>query len=234
MTVMLREPTQPGGVGFCHDAFSFLPTGYHGPLVMALDSNILIDLREHGAALINDDPIVDLDEGYARDLSGLGEILNLWLVRDIRFVVTPRSLTDARKRTERFLSSQAPAVEAITEALAFQLGDWDQAAPSAKPSRASVGDETGLPNGADRDLVLEAQSTGAHIFLTRDKQVLKRTQLSGPRLAIMAPAAVAEFLTGENMDLFSVGTCSSPDCPYYSWPLPLPDNGKWVPLLNLF
>jgi hypothetical protein len=201
---------------------------------MALDSNILIDLREHGAALINDDPILDVDEGYARDLGGLGEILNLWLVRDIRFVVMPRSLSDARKRTERFRISQAPAVEAIAEALAFQFDDWDQPAPWAESSGFSVGDETGLPYGADRDLVLEAQSMGAHIFLTRDKQVLKRAQLSGPRLEIVAPAAVAEFLGGADVDLFSGGTCASPDCPYCVWPLPFPDNGKWVPLLSLF
>lgn len=231
---MLHERTYSGGLGFCHEAISFLPVDYHGPLVMSLDSNILIDLREHGAALLNDDHIADLDEGYARDLNGLGQILNLWLGRDIRFIVTPRSLTDARKRTERFVNSQAPAVEAITEALAFQLDDWEQPALSASHSRPSVGDETGLPLGADRDLVLEAQSIGAHLFLTRDKRVLRRTQLSGPQLAIMSPAAVADIFRQKDVGLFAGGNCDSPDCPYGRWSLPFPDSGKWVPLLSLF
>ncbi|HKU31183.1 MAG TPA: hypothetical protein VJQ60_11905 [Arthrobacter sp.] len=44
---------------------------------MSFDSNILIDLRNHGAARLNGEQIVDLDEEYARDLSGLGEVLDL-------------------------------------------------------------------------------------------------------------------------------------------------------------
>lgn len=231
---MLHEPTESGGLGFCQKALGFLPEDYHGPLVMALDSNILIDLREHGAALTNDDQIVDIDEGYARDLGGLGEILDLWLVRDIRFIVTRRSLGDARRRTERFLTSQAPTVDAIARALAFQFGDWDQPAPSAWTSRPSIGDETGLPMGADRDLVLEAQSVGAHIFLTRDKRVRKRARLTGPQLSLLAPADFVDIIREKDVGVFSGGNCDSPNCPYARWPLPLPDSGKWVPLLSLF
>ncbi|MDQ0276428.1 hypothetical protein QO003_000731 [Arthrobacter silviterrae] len=231
---MLHSPTEAGGLGFCHDALSLLPQGYHGPLVISLDSNILIDLREHGVAVLNNGQIVDLEREYARNLEGLGTILNLWLVRDLRFVVTPRSLTDARRRTDRFLASHAPAVEAIGEALAFQIGDWGQRAPSNAPASPSIGQETGLPIGADRDLILEAQSVRAHIFLTRDKQVLKQARLSGPKLAIMTPAAVAELLVGSGVELFAGGTCTAHDCPYSGWPLPFPDIGKWGPLLSLF
>lgn len=36
---MLHEVTYEGGMGFCHKALpSVLPYGYHGPLVVALDS----------------------------------------------------------------------------------------------------------------------------------------------------------------------------------------------------
>lgn len=231
---MLHKSSESGGLGFCHKALSLLPLDYHGPLVVALDSNIVIDLREHGATLLDDDQIVGLDEGYLRDLSGLGEVLNLWLVRDIRFIVTPRSLTDARRRTERFVNSQAPAIDAIAEALAFQLEECGQPAPSAWGSRPLLGEETGLPIGADRDLVLEAQSMGAHVFLTRDKQVLIRAQLSGPRLAIMSPATLVDLLREQDIGILSGGTCESLDCPYAGWPLPFPDTGKWEPLLSLF
>ena len=46
---VLHEVTYDGGMGFCHDALpGLLPEGYHGPLVVALDSNALIDLQHHG------------------------------------------------------------------------------------------------------------------------------------------------------------------------------------------
>lgn len=234
VTRMLYEPTGSGGLGFCHDALSFLPTDYHGPLVMSLDSNILIDLREYGAVLLDGDHVPDHDQGYLRDLTGLGEILNVWLGRDIRFVVTPRSLTDARKCTERFRNSQAPAVDALAEALVFQTEGWNESAPWVAPPSPLVGDETGLPAGADRDLVLEAQAMGAHVFLTRDKRVLRRAQLSGPQLAIMSPAEFAGVLRNNDVNVYRGGTCGSQSCPYGRWSLPFPDTGKWSPLLSLF
>jgi hypothetical protein len=99
---MLHAVTEAGGLGFCHAALpGLLPVDYHGPLVVALDSNALIDLQQYGNRLLNEDPL-DVDDAYAEDLSGLGDLLNLWLLRDIRFVVTPRSLTDAKKVTQRF------------------------------------------------------------------------------------------------------------------------------------
>lgn len=52
---------------------------------------------------------------YAENLAGLTDLLNLWLLRDIRFVVTPRSLTDAKKVTQQFLDRRLPAVEAIAK-----------------------------------------------------------------------------------------------------------------------
>ncbi|MFJ6004026.1 hypothetical protein [Arthrobacter sp. NPDC092385] len=231
---MLHDLGENGGLGFCNDALSLLPPKYHGPLIMALDSNILIDLRQHGSALLNGDQITGLDAGYEEDLDGLARILDLWMVRDIRFIVTPRSLTDARKRTERFRVSQAPAVEAIAESLAFQVGNWDEAVNMSPPPCSSIGEEKGLPSGADRDLVLEAQAIGAHIFLTRDKRILTKTQLSGPKVGIMAPAAVAENFKSANVEIFSGGICALSDCPYTTWPLPFPDTGKWGPLLSIF
>ena len=93
---MLHEVTTDGGMGFCHHVLpAVLPSGYHGPLVVALDSNTLIDLQQHGNLLPKGEAREGLDEAYADDLSGLADLLNLWLLRDIRFVVTPRSLTDA-------------------------------------------------------------------------------------------------------------------------------------------
>ena len=93
-------------------------------------------------------------------------LLNIWLLRDIRFVVTPRSLSDAKTVNQRFLDRRLPAIEAIASSLEFQFGDWTVTAPSYAGAPAPVGKETGLPPGADRDLVLEAQTAGAHVFHT--------------------------------------------------------------------
>src|SRR5690606_25302559 len=52
----LYQVSYGGGVGFCHDALpDLLPEGHHGPLVLALDSSILIDLQDHGNAFFNSD-----------------------------------------------------------------------------------------------------------------------------------------------------------------------------------
>lgn len=40
---MLHEVTEDGGVGFCYEALpAVLPAGYYRPLVIALDSNIVL------------------------------------------------------------------------------------------------------------------------------------------------------------------------------------------------
>ena len=113
------------------------------------------------------------------DLVGMMSLLNIWLLRDIRFVVTPRSLSDAKTVNQRFLDRRLPAIEAIASSLEFQFGDWTVTAPSYAGAPAPVGKETGLPPGADRDLVLEAQAAGAHVFLTRDRPLLNRVALQG-------------------------------------------------------
>lgn len=130
--------TEDGGLGFCHEALpGLLPPGYHGPLVVVLDSNILIDLQLHGAALMNDEPLpehVARDKKYAVDLAALADLLNLWLLRDIRFVVTPRSKTDAKRGiTQAFLDRRLPSVNALADSLAFQFGDWSVPTPSDGP-----------------------------------------------------------------------------------------------------
>lgn len=109
---MLHDVTGEGGLGFCYEALpDLLPWGYHGPLIVALDSNVLIELQQHGNAILNEeDPAVDAD--YATELDGLAEVLNVWMLRDVRFVVTPRALTDAKKNSERLMERQRPAIDA--------------------------------------------------------------------------------------------------------------------------
>ncbi|WP_328583007.1 hypothetical protein [Streptomyces sp. NBC_00370] len=234
---MLHEVTEDGGLGFCHHVLpGLLPPGYHGPLVVAVDSNVLIDLQQHGAAVMNDESLPDrvaADIAYTNELYGLADLLNLWLLRDIRFVVTPRSKTDAKKVTERFLEQRLPSINALADSLAFQVGNWSVPAPSHGPSPTPVGEVTGLPDGADRDLVLEAQAVGAHVFLTRDRLVLERAELAGPPMALLPPQGLAAELVAAGVQPLLGGTCGGDGCPYLDWGLPAPDMGKWGGLLSV-
>ncbi len=235
---MLHEVGEDGGLGFCYTSLpGLLPYGYHGPLIVALDSNVLIDLQEHGAALMNEEPLPDSvadDEAYMGNLIGLADLLDLWLLRDIRFLVTPRSKTDAKKVTKRFLERRLPSIDALADSLAFQTGDWTTPAPSESEPLILVGDETGLPQGADRDLVLEAQAVGAHVFLTRDELVLERTVLVGPSMAVLPPQVLADELLQGGVEPFLGGTCEADSCPYSDRPVLMPDMGKWSGLLSIF
>jgi hypothetical protein len=231
---MLHEVSADGGLGFCHTVLpGVLPAGYHGPLVVALDSNVLIDFQQYGDQLLGDE-LPDLEEGYAEDLSGLADSLHIWLLRDIRFVVTPTTLVDAKKATQRFLDTRLPTVEAIAHSLAFQVGEWTITPPSYIETPVPVGEETGLPHGPDRDLVLEAQAIGAHAFLTRDQRILKRVALSGPALAVVAPRTLAGELVAAGVRPFFGGTCGEEDCPYGDGSALAGDTGKWAGLLSIF
>ena len=81
---MLHEVTADGGLGFCHAAVpELLPVGYHGPLVLAFDSNVLIDLQEHGGNLLNGEDLT-VGEGYEEQLLALGTILDIWMLRYLK------------------------------------------------------------------------------------------------------------------------------------------------------
>lgn len=230
---MLREVSADGGLGFCHAALpALLDAGYHGPLVVALDSNVLIDLQQHGAELLNAEaPGVNAE--YEKELLALGSIVDIWMLRDIRFIVTPRSRTDAKRLSERFVATRGPAVDALAQSLAFQYGDWNLPAPSenALPPLGSV---SGIPDGPDRDLLIEAQAVGAHVFLTRDEQVLTAASVQGPALRILRPTALADELVLGGVQLFAGGQCLAANCPYAATSTPAPDLGKWSGLLSIF
>lgn len=227
---VLHEVSAEGGRGFCHAVLpDLLRLGYHGPLVVAVDSNVLIDFQRHGNEMLNDD-IGVAEEKYAGELQCLATLLNLWMLRDIRFVATPRARSDAK----RAMPSFDRIIDGLAESLAFQYGDWTYPAPSNGPALPPVGDEQGLPLGADRDLVLEAQAAGAHVFMTRDRQVLRRALLTGPPMRICAPSDLAEELVAYGVGLMSGGLCGEQGCPYGDTTTLAPDMGKWGPLFAHF
>lgn len=230
---MLFDATEDGGLGFCGSKMpGLLPDDYHGPLVVAMDSSILIDLQEHGNAILNG--AVDVEEPkYVKQLVSLGWVLDVWLSRDIRFIVTPRSYTDAKKITARFTSRRAPTIQALAESLVFQMGDWLEPPPSEWTNLRADGRVHGLPNNADRDLVTEAVAVGAHVFLTRDDRLIARVSISGGRLRVCMPSELERELRDAEVNHFSGGLCNDSSCPYRDF-LPVPDIGKWTGLLSIF
>jgi hypothetical protein len=231
---MLHEATAEGGLGFCGVVLgSLLPAPYHGPLVVALDSSILIDLQQHGSEIFDD--VVDVNEPkYAEELNSLSDLLDLWLLRDIRLIVTPRSYTDAKRTTVRFTSRRGPTIRALAESLAFQYGDWTQPAPSEVEVTTGSQSVRGLPDSADKDLVAEAVAVGAHVFLTRDDVLIANVHVpeSGPRVCL--PSVLMRDLHDSNITHFSGGLCHEPPCPYAELSVPGPDLGKWAGLLAIF
>jgi hypothetical protein len=230
---MLHEPSHDGGLGFCHEALrDLLPAGYHGPMVIALDTSVLLDLHQHGNRLLNGDT-PDVEDRYGEELEGLGGLIDLWLMRDIRFLLTPRVLSDGKGITSRQIDQREAAMRALTTALVFQRGTWNDV---ELPPQALVpiGEETGLPHGADRDLVLEAQSLGAHVFLTRDRALARRVRLNGPVVSVLSPAILWDELVIAGVTHLSGGICQSGSCPYDAWPFVAPDMGRWGPFMSIF
>ncbi|OZD03415.1 hypothetical protein CH275_16725 [Rhodococcus sp. 06-235-1A] len=201
-----------------------------------MDSNILIDLQQHGSALFDDNEDLGAhDPEYRAELFALSYLVNIWLMRDIRFIVTPRSYTDAKRPTHRFLSGRVPTIEALADSLAFQYEDWNLAAPSETEVRIDADREIGLGDSADRDLVLEAESVGAHVFLTRDVRLRKNVRTDTSELRVLSPTGLETGLMDGHVSLpWGGGLCSQNRCPYLSVDVPGPDMGKWSAFLGIF
>lgn len=151
-----------------------------GPLRVAWDTNILIDWRDFGSILLEDDAALrpGLDAKHSEDLVALGAIMNLiWMTRDIRIRPLSKQRCDFRRddssnadtrriKRERQLDEIASALICVglgepTEDEVFSTVDWK--VPF-------------IEQPADRALVEEALASGSHVFLTRDARILRHAQ----------------------------------------------------------
>lgn len=231
---LLHYPNEDGGLGFCGRMMtSMLPVDYHGPLIVALDSSILIDLQEHGTDLCNGECRIH-ERKYRSDLEYLGQLLDLWLLRDIRFIATPRARTDAKKITSRFNTRREATMRALNEGLAYQIGIWNCEVQPIWSDLKPYEHIQGLPDNADRDLVAEAVAVGAHVFLTRDDRLITNVRVVGRSLLTCSPSTLVAELESYGVALLDGGSCSSPECPYKKRPLLFPDIGKWEMLSSIF
>jgi hypothetical protein len=235
---LLRHITDGSGVGFCYDIDRRLFAGPddHGPLLVAWDANVLIDFHTYGEAAINDEPLRDglgqhLPARYEADVRALADLIHLWFIRDIRFVILPRGEDELDGSGGESARRNRQSIDGLADALTFQLEDWGVGEPRFPEPDAPI-DTLGFeafPSGADRELVAQAARYSVDVFLTMDRGVLKaREAIASP--LILRPRELVDRLVDLGIQPFSGGRIDHEDCPYEG-ALPAPDMGRWVPLL---
>lgn len=244
----LRGPGD-GGQGYCYDFDRQLFAGSEGlvdgPLLIALDSNVLFDLEELGRHLIDDDLPSPVGGERGMQLEALGRLLEAWFMRDIRFAVVPATRDDFKKSPpESRLRERERLFSSIEQALTFQLDDWGNEAERHVPWRES--DEevdyalARVPDHLDRLMIQSAWECGSDVFLTMDTRLLAamRTVPSGfPN--VWSPAQLVSRLLDSDSGSDAArhwlmsGTISHVDC-RWAGGLPFGDTGKWVRLFEAF
>lgn len=201
----------------------FLGRKGRGPLFLAWDTNLLIDYFQFGAELWQGSLPDSIDAEYQAELQGLQLLLSLWVMRDIRMVMLPGSINDAKKILSN--TRRLERVNAFTE-FANALSLVNYSSPEIDvPSRDgllvlpdSLLEDTlkNAPNGNDRDLIRSAIRRGAHAFITRDEGILRgKRAFTSFGLLIASPLDLLEELVG----------CGAYHClidprRYAYWPLP--------------
>ncbi|WP_136628991.1 hypothetical protein [Mycobacteroides salmoniphilum] len=197
----------------------FLGRRGRGALHIAWDTNLLIDYFEYGRALWEGESLPELLPGeHGEQLEALQIIVTLWVLRDIRFHILPRTITDS-KRKELSPERREQRLTAWREFCAAVriVADEDEyrgetlILPRSALDRALAE----VPAGNDRELVAGAVRDKVHVFLTRDRGVLKAGKALRPfGLHITSPQDLLE-------DLACCGALScllEPEHLY--WPMP--------------
>jgi hypothetical protein len=178
----------------------FLGRRGRGALRVAWDTNLLIDYFEHGRALWEAESLPETVPGsYGEELEALQIVMAIWILRDIRFYILERTLTDARGAlATRHLEARLSAFRAFTAALRFseETGDPREAPPLVLPRTELERALASVPAGNDRVLVREAALKGMHVFLTRDVGIHRAAPALGAfGLLLASPGDLLEELT---------------------------------------
>ncbi|MER5326760.1 hypothetical protein [Streptosporangium roseum] len=211
-----------------HFVYETAPRMFHtrrgrGPLCIAWDTNILIDYFKYGRALWEGDNLPDFADGdYAGELEGLQMLIALWVLRDIRFVVLPASIKDAKKRlSAEHQTNRIRAFEEFTSALSLVSGGPSGVDPPSREGLLVLPDSllesavANLPQGFDRLLVWSAARMGMHAFMTMDKGILRyRAALKPFGLLLVSPLDLLE-------ELIACGAFHCMLAPRFAhWPMP--------------
>ena len=213
----------------------FLGRKGEGALEIVWDTNILIDYLDHGASLwAGHDLPADAQE--PEQVAALGQLIDLWMLRDIRIRILDETIDDAKRRlTQERREARVIALTEMTAALA--LDDCDTAPPEGSQRRVLSGAAAAereylrgvlstVPVGMDRELVASSIQLGAHVFLTRDRGVLAcADRLRQFALHVSTPLDLLVELTATG----EVVSLSDPS----SVPWPIPDLQRMSHLIQI-
>ena len=202
-TVAPGRRAQVIGPDFAYDTSPALFAGRtgRGPLRIALDTNLLIDYFEYGRTMWSGESLAELHPGeYGEHLEALQLILAVCVLRDVELIMLKESLHDTRgervasHRDQRNRNGWAEFYRALTHS-PYHHED-DSAARSKLPSWMIDRVIETVPKGGDQRLVRAALQDGAHVYLTRDKGVLRASSRLGAfGLSVMPPGDLLEALS---------------------------------------
>lgn len=221
VTGELHPIPPPLGPDFEYDGHSPLFWGRHGvgPLEVVWDTNLLIDYLQHGRDLWLQQDTLDGSESHYEELEALQFVIGLWVIRDIRFHLPARVLDDAKRRlTEQRRWERLAAVDRFAQALAVIGHGYEEPEDDGLPWLPEAHLDFALSHisgDMDRALVRDAVDLRAHVFLTRDAQVLACAEhLKAFGLLIASPGDLLEELV----------SCGAFHCfhggDYAYWPFP--------------
>lgn len=209
----------------------FLGRRGRGPLHVAWDTNLLIDYFQHGRMLWQRASMPEFSSSYGDQLEALQIIFALWVVRDIRFHLPSRILVDAKRQLSgRNVSERRMALDAFSSALSLVEsgeGELDVATHDGLlvPPDGELQHALGRVPSTDRHLVSEAVRMGAHVFLTRDKGVIRAGEFLRPFGILLATPG--DVLT-ELMACGAFHCLWAPEFAYW----PLPDQARVTHLIH--
>lgn len=192
-----------------------------GPLRVAWDTDILIDWRDYGEALWEERELPrGLDPAHYSDLKALGLIMTtVWMSRDIRIRPLRRQLTDFGGRRAARADGRRSERKRLLEQLgaALTCGDFEGGFMSRRPG-ANKPEAWFMAASADRDLVEEAVARGCHVFLTRDKRILRHDDYLSSLLGIRAlrPTSLEAHLA-QSGELFTPYGAEGIVCDNHKW-----------------
>jgi len=200
LSVPLLGPVPEGPHFFYEDGPElFLRRRGRGALHVTWDTNLLIDYFQFGGALWRGDSLADLiPNEHGLELEALQLIVSLWVLRDIRFHISPQVIVDSKRGNLSGLRSKQRERAWQEFCLAIALvGDDDDfrgetlILPASELERALKV----VPAGNDRNLVGDAVRNRMHVFLTRDAHVLRAAEALRPfGLRIESPQELLEVL----------------------------------------
>lgn len=230
------ETSSAGRIGFWRERTPtvFGCRGGVGPLIVGLDTAILISLRQELETVAEAAGLVcgPLWGDLSRPEDALRDLVQLWWWRDVRFWVCEIHLADARKplSADRRVAREA-AVRELEQDF-FERGRFETIVPEhievvdqpcalhsvPRPLGAEKTNGHGemrLPKGLrDRQLVQSALENGCHIFLTTDNGILRcHDALMQEGMGVLSPTQLLAELdrSGELDDSPSADTAPFPD-----------------------